>query len=70
METQICYFLSNLFRLSFLGNSDDFRRLFNARDKDVLYIGDHIFGDVLKSKKTKGVFLVLTRGLTESFLKR
>ncbi|VDK57194.1 unnamed protein product [Gongylonema pulchrum] len=27
------------------GNSDDFRRLFNARDKDVLYIGDHIFGD-------------------------
>ncbi|VDO49730.1 unnamed protein product, partial [Brugia timori] len=35
------------------GNSDDFRRLFNARDREVLYIGDHIFGDVLKSKKTK-----------------
>ncbi|VDN02069.1 unnamed protein product [Thelazia callipaeda] len=43
------------------GNSDDFRRLFNARDKEVLYIGDHIFGDVLKSKKTKGwrTFLVV-----------
>uniref|UniRef100_A0A7I4K9W8 Bm16934 n=1 Tax=Brugia malayi TaxID=6279 RepID=A0A7I4K9W8_BRUMA len=43
------------------GNSDDFRRLFNARDREVLYIGDHIFGDVLKSKKTKGwrTFLVI-----------
>ncbi|MCP9262064.1 Intraflagellar transport protein 56 [Dirofilaria immitis] len=25
-------------------NSDDFRRLFNVRDREVLYIGDHIFG--------------------------
>ncbi|KAL3994760.1 5' nucleotidase family protein [Acanthocheilonema viteae] len=43
------------------GNADDFRRLFNARDREVLYIGDHIFGDVLKSKKTKGwrTFLVI-----------
>ncbi|KAM3719017.1 Cytosolic purine 5'-nucleotidase [Dirofilaria immitis] len=43
------------------GNSDDFRRLFNVRDREVLYIGDHIFGDVLKSKKTKGwrTFLVI-----------
>uniref|UniRef100_A0A8R1TNW8 5'-nucleotidase n=1 Tax=Onchocerca volvulus TaxID=6282 RepID=A0A8R1TNW8_ONCVO len=43
------------------GNADDFRRLFNIRDREVLYIGDHIFGDVLKSKKTKGwrTFLVI-----------
>lgn len=32
-----------------------------ARGKDVLYIGDHIFGDVLRSKKTRGwrTFLVV-----------
>ena len=30
-------------------------------DKEVLYIGDHIFGDILKSKKLKGwrTFLVV-----------
>lgn len=32
-----------------------------ARGKDVLYIGDHIFGDVLRSKKSRGwrTFLVI-----------
>lgn len=31
-----------------------FSRLIGAKGKDVLYIGDHIFGDVLKSKKLRG----------------
>ena len=35
--------------------------LIGARGKDVLYIGDHIFGDILKSKKMVGwrTFLVV-----------
>ncbi|KAI1722653.1 5' nucleotidase family domain-containing protein [Ditylenchus destructor] len=43
------------------GSCDAFRRLVKARGKDVLYIGDHIFGDVLRSKKTRGwrTFLVV-----------
>lgn len=51
------YFLNNFF----LGSCDSFRRLVKARGKDVLYIGDHIFGDVLKSKKSRGwrTFLVI-----------
>ena len=38
-----------------------FSSLIGARGKDVLYIGDHIFGDILKSKKMKGwrTFLVV-----------
>lgn len=44
-----------------LGSCDAFRRLVKCRGKDVLYIGDHIFGDVLRSKKTRGwkTFLVV-----------
>lgn len=43
------------------GSCDAFRRLVRVRGKDVLYIGDHIFGDVLRSKKTRGwrTFLVV-----------
>ncbi|KAL3102369.1 hypothetical protein niasHT_029794 [Heterodera trifolii] len=43
------------------GSCEAFRRLLNVRGKEVLYIGDHIFGDVLRSKKTKGwrTFLVV-----------
>uniref|UniRef100_A0A183BKS1 5'-nucleotidase domain-containing protein 4 n=1 Tax=Globodera pallida TaxID=36090 RepID=A0A183BKS1_GLOPA len=43
------------------GSCDAFRRLVKVRGKNVLYIGDHIFGDVLRSKKTKGwrTFLVV-----------
>ncbi|KAK0397183.1 hypothetical protein QR680_002022 [Steinernema hermaphroditum] len=43
------------------GSCDAFRRLVKARGKDVLYIGDHIFGDVLRSKKARGwkTFLVV-----------
>ena len=44
-----------------LGSCDAFRQLVRARGKDVLYIGDHIFGDVLRSKKVCGwrTFLVV-----------
>uniref|UniRef100_A0A914DX80 Cytosolic purine 5'-nucleotidase n=1 Tax=Acrobeloides nanus TaxID=290746 RepID=A0A914DX80_9BILA len=43
------------------GSCDAFRQLFKVRGKDVLYIGDHIFGDVLRSKKARGwhTFLVV-----------
>jgi len=33
------------------GSCDVFTKLVRARGKDVLYVGDHIFGDVLRSKK-------------------
>ncbi|CAK5130639.1 unnamed protein product [Meloidogyne enterolobii] len=41
--------------------SGAFRRLVKAKGRDVLYIGDHIFGDVLRSKKTRGwkTFLIV-----------
>lgn len=47
--------------VSLLGSCDAFRRLVKARGKDVLYIGDHVFGDVLRSKKARGwrTFLVI-----------
>lgn len=48
--------------LYILGSCDAFRRLVKARGKDVLYIGDHIFGDVLRSKKVCDwvMFFILT----------
>ena len=35
--------------------------LLNVKGKDILYVGDHIFGDILKSKKRQGwkTFLVV-----------
>lgn len=35
--------------------------LLGAKGKDIIYIGDHIFGDILKSKKRQGwrTFLVI-----------
>jgi len=36
------------------GNSEVFSELLGAEGKDILYIGDHIFGDILKSKKQQG----------------
>ncbi|XP_058956812.1 cytosolic purine 5'-nucleotidase isoform X2 [Pocillopora verrucosa] len=36
------------------GSSDVFCNLLGAEGKDILYIGDHIFGDILKSKKKQG----------------
>ena len=43
------------------GSCDVFTSIIGAKGKDILYIGDHIFGDVLKSKKKRGwrTFLVV-----------
>lgn len=43
------------------GSCEVFTKFINAKGKDVLYIGDHIFGDILKSKKLRGwrTFLIV-----------
>lgn len=43
------------------GSSDIVCDLLAAKGKDIVYIGDHIFGDILKSKKRQGwrTFLVI-----------
>ncbi|CAJ1070781.1 '-nucleotidase%2C cytosolic II, like 1 isoform X2 [Xyrichtys novacula] len=43
------------------GSSDIICDLLNVKGKDILYVGDHIFGDILKSKKRQGwkTFLVV-----------
>ncbi|XP_053574130.1 cytosolic purine 5'-nucleotidase-like isoform X2 [Bombina bombina] len=43
------------------GSSDIVCDLLGVKGKDILYIGDHIFGDILKSKKRQGwrTFLVV-----------
>ncbi|XP_037026081.1 cytosolic purine 5'-nucleotidase-like isoform X1 [Bradysia coprophila] len=43
------------------GSCDVFTQLLGAKGKDVLYVGDHIFGDILKSKKIRGwrTFLIV-----------
>jgi len=43
------------------GNSDVFSKLIGTKGGNVLYVGDHIFGDVIKSKKLKGwkTFLII-----------
>ncbi|CAL8358456.1 unnamed protein product, partial [Boreogadus saida] len=43
------------------GSSDMVCDLLGAKGKDIVYIGDHIFGDILKSKKRQGwrTFLVI-----------
>ncbi|KAM7392985.1 hypothetical protein PAMA_007888 [Pampus argenteus] len=43
------------------GSSDIICDLLGVKGKDILYIGDHIFGDILKSKKRQGwkTFLVV-----------
>ena len=47
--------------INILGNCDVFTQMIGAKGKDVLYVGDHIFGDILKSKKIRGwrTFLVV-----------
>ncbi len=49
------------------GNSEVFSDLIEAEGKDILYIGDHIFGDILKSKKKEGwrTYLVVPELITE-----
>ncbi|KAF7266905.1 5' nucleotidase B isoform X3 [Rhynchophorus ferrugineus] len=43
------------------GSCDVFTNFIGAKGKDVLYVGDHIFGDILKSKKIRGwrTFLIV-----------
>lgn len=43
------------------GSCDVFTELIGAKGKDVLYVGDHIFGDILRSKKIRGwrTFLII-----------
>uniref|UniRef100_A0A8C6UMX9 5'-nucleotidase, cytosolic IIb n=2 Tax=Neogobius melanostomus TaxID=47308 RepID=A0A8C6UMX9_9GOBI len=43
------------------GSSDIACELLGTKGKDIIYIGDHIFGDILKSKKRQGwrTFLVI-----------
>ena len=43
------------------GSSEVLSRLIGAKGRDVLYVGDHIFGDVIKSKKLRGwrTFLIV-----------
>ena len=43
------------------GSCEVLSKMIGAKGKDVLYAGDHIFGDVLKSKKLRGwkTFLVV-----------
>ncbi|NWI53469.1 5NTC nucleotidase, partial [Calyptomena viridis] len=47
--------------LTVTGSSDVVCDLLGVKDKDILYMGDHIFGDILKSKKRQGwqTFLVV-----------
>ena len=42
-------------------------KLLGARGKDVLYVGDHIYGDILKSKKIRGwrTFLIIPELMQE-----
>lgn len=41
--------------------------MIKAKGKDVLYVGDHIFGDILKSKKIRGwrTFLIVPELIQE-----
>ena len=49
------------------GSCDVISKLLGARGKDVLYIGDHIYGDILKSKKIRGwrTFLIIPELMQE-----
>ncbi len=43
----------HLIILFFQGSCEIFSKLIGSMGKDVLYVGDHIFGDIIKSKKQK-----------------
>ncbi|GFN88629.1 cytosolic purine 5'-nucleotidase, partial [Plakobranchus ocellatus] len=49
------------------GSCEVLSRILGAKGSDVLYVGDHIFGDILKSKKIRGwrTFLVVPELTTE-----
>ncbi|VUZ56043.1 unnamed protein product [Hymenolepis diminuta] len=52
------------------GSCATFTQLIGAKGKDVLYSGDHIFGDILKSKRQVGwkTFLVVPELLNEIYV--
>ncbi|VDN12477.1 unnamed protein product [Dibothriocephalus latus] len=54
----------------YAGSCEVFTQLIRARGKDVLYTGDHIYGDILKSKKQVGwrTFLVIPELLNEIYV--
>lgn len=43
------------------GSCEVFSNMISSTGNDILYVGDHIFGDILKSKKERGwkTFLVV-----------
>lgn len=47
-----------------------FHQLVKCKGKNVLYFGDHIFGDILKSKKNSGwrTFLVVPELIHELYV--
>lgn len=49
------------------GSSDIICDLLDVKGKEILYVGDHIFGDILKSKKRQGwkTFLVIPELIKE-----
>ena len=49
------------------GSCDVFTALLGAKGKDVMYVGDHLFGDILKSKKIRGwrTFLIVPEMVRE-----
>jgi 5'-nucleotidase len=59
-------FNQNIF-YKYLGNCQVFSKLIGSRGKDVLYVGDHIFGDIIKSKKERAwhTFLIIPELLKE-----
>ncbi|VDK39200.1 unnamed protein product [Taenia asiatica] len=52
------------------GSCEVFTQLIGARGKDVLYTGDHLFGDILRSKKKVGwrTFLVIPELTNEIYV--
>lgn len=54
-------FIWILFFFTASGSSELVSDLLDVKGKDILYVGDHIFGDILKSKKRQGwkTFLVV-----------
>lgn len=61
MRTQLLIKCNKIICIFVLGSCDVFTDMIGAKGKDVLYVGDHIFGDILKSKKIGGwrTFLIV-----------
>jgi 5'-nucleotidase len=52
------------------GNCEVFSKLIGSHGKDVLYVGDHIHGDIIKSKKERAwhTFLIVPELQRELFI--